>query len=582
MKILICTSESGMNAGGLALHCSQLKEIFKELGHSVEVEILLNPDDINVLDGGYDSELGNKIRSSYKLNIMIQKYKDVDICVSCGAGRTSYFAMLFCKANKKPLYIVLCGSEVNLSFEKAELAFYNKESFVYASKIIGLSEELNNNARLLSSNGSCKYYVIPNICEISNGDNSIDISKKNLIYATGASFLGEKKGIANLLYAFADLIKKRSQDKLYLFGKIDEDIMSQYESLIEMNGLNNNVEFFGYVDRDSFHKKMEEVDVYIQASPFEGFGNAVAEALALGKDILISNTGYIAESIIDKFPNHIFESLEPEAISKKISEYAEKTYKKNESQTIRDLLEKLLSKEKIVSAWGNVLDSSPSCVKCMDEHTCISVMFHDVFDSYTGIDYAVEGFEKLVQKAYEKGYKLCSAKEYFGSLDKSNLIVCTFDDGYENVYKNAFPLMDKYGFSATVYICPDLIGQDNSWNHKDSVNRRHLSHEMIADLVNNNWEIGSHGLSHINMLRLSEHELDKCLELSKEQLKRYGVINSYCYPYGSFNEFVKKKVAKYYKNAFSVSIGGPNYEFDMYQITRLTPEELVDRLELTT
>ena len=37
MRILLCTSEFGNKAGGLAFHCMQLKAIFEQLGHSVYV-----------------------------------------------------------------------------------------------------------------------------------------------------------------------------------------------------------------------------------------------------------------------------------------------------------------------------------------------------------------------------------------------------------------------------------------------------------------------------------------------------------------------------------------------------------------
>ena len=171
-------------------------------------------------------------------------------------------------------------------------------------------------------------------------------------------------------------------------------------------------------------------------------------------------------------------------------------------------------------------------------------------------------------------------REYLKKKEKKNTIICTFDDGYENVFKNAFPIMKRYGFTATVYVCPDLIGKDNSWNHKDDMNRKHMTHEMLVELADAGWEIGSHGLMHINMLRLSECALEHNLKESKKQLEIYGLIDSFCYPYGAFNAFIKEKVEKYYANAFSVSIGGCDYINDLYQLTRMTPEELIERLGL--
>lgn len=587
MEILLCTSEIGLDAGGLALHCEQLKKIFTDLGHTVHIEVILKPSEYYVIDGGYDLELGNKICYAYKLKQMIKKYKNrVDLCISCGAGRTAYYSMLFCKEKNIPLYIVLCGSEVNLSWEKVDLAFYNKEAFAYTSQVIGLSEELLKNAKRYIGNRSVKYRIIPLICQMENNNGNEIIEKKEyskVVYASGASFLGEKKGIANLLLAFSDLINNLKRDDiLYLFGKIDDDIKKQYLEIIINNSLENNVYLCGYLPRKDYIKKMKEVDVYIQASPFEGFGMSVAEAVNEGKDILISDTGYIAEMIGEKFQNHIMDSLNPADMSKSIYRFSEEIIIKNDKSAIRRLLSNLLSEDSVVSQWKEVLLNNQENIFSRDKCSCCTVMFHDVDSMYSGVDYAKEGFERLIQVLFENNYKLCSVKEYFSAIDKENRIICTFDDGYENVYKNALPIMKRYGFTATVYICPDLIGKNNLWNHRDEINRRHLDEKMVFALVESGWEIGSHGLSHMNMIRLSDHELEKCLFDSKDRLEKFGKIDSFCYPYGVFNLFIKEKVKKYYSNAFSVTVGGNDYRNDMYQITRLTPEALIDHLELSS
>lgn len=579
MKILLCTSEFGNGAGGLAFHCSQLRYIFEKLGHTVYVEILLNNDGYKIIDGGYDQELSDKIRIAYKLKLMSEIYSSkIDLCISCGAGMTSYKAMLFCKKNKIPLGIVLCGSEMNLACGKADLAYYNLKSSEYASYIIGISKELVENAKLYIESLHKKYYIIPiaynfDINDISN--NQVKRTDGSLIFATGSAFIGEKKGISNLILAFSNYIKKiKRNDKLYIYGKIDEDIKLQYLDIINENNLNNNVLIFGYLSRQEFISKLSEIDIYIQASPFEGCGISVLEAIKAGKEILISNSGFIAETIRDEYPNHIIKSLETNKFAQQLCYFAENVYKIKKNEKIKLKMQKILSENKIMTKWNEVLNYIPVNEKLKDDNF-IAVMFHDINNSYTGIDYAIDGFEKLLNIVFQKGYKLCSVRKYFESVNKENLIVCTFDDGYENVYKNAFPIMEQYGFSATVFLCPDLIGKNNSWNHRDDANRRHLTHKMILELVKSGWEIGSHGLSHINLLRLSEHELNYTLSESKKLLQEYGVIDTFCYPYGIFNLYIKNMVKKYYTKAFSVTVGSKNYKYDPFQITRLTPEDLL-------
>jgi peptidoglycan/xylan/chitin deacetylase (PgdA/CDA1 family) len=51
-------------------------------------------------------------------------------------------------------------------------------------------------------------------------------------------------------------------------------------------------------------------------------------------------------------------------------------------------------------------------------------------------------------------------------------IILTFDDGYECVYSLVRPILSKFGFKATCFLCPDYIGTedryDNSWDVGDS------------------------------------------------------------------------------------------------------------------
>lgn len=92
------------------------------------------------------------------------------------------------------------------------------------------------------------------------------------------------------------------------------------------------------------------------------------------------------------------------------------------------------------------------------------IVYHDVFKDKSGATLpwfvSMENFEK--QLAY--------LKRHYVNLPLSDLIhaagsgrpiprngiTITFDDGYENNYKYAAPLLRKYGFTATFFVCPDF------------------------------------------------------------------------------------------------------------------------------
>lgn len=101
-------------------------------------------------------------------------------------------------------------------------------------------------------------------------------------------------------------------------------------------------------------------------------------------------------------------------------------------------------------------------------------------------------------------------------------VVITFDDGYLDVYKNAFPIMQRFGFPGVAYIIVDQL-EIKGYLHAD-----HLEEMLTAD-----WEIGSHTLSHSD---LRQENLDLRAEISGSRQTLEEVISAsvktFSFPYG--------------------------------------------------
>lgn len=152
-------------------------------------------------------------------------------------------------------------------------------------------------------------------------------------------------------------------------------------------------------------------------------------------------------------------------------------------------------------------------------------------------------FEKQITFALEKGYQFFTVGEYAESSE-INKAALTFDDGYESVHQNAFPILKKYNIPATVFINPAYVGQQNTWDVNIGwLKFRHMTWNQIIELEKSGWEIGSHGLSHRDLTRLDKSALKNELTLSKRLLERRlkKQISSVSYPFGNTNQMVCKE-----------------------------------------
>jgi peptidoglycan/xylan/chitin deacetylase (PgdA/CDA1 family) len=144
--------------------------------------------------------------------------------------------------------------------------------------------------------------------------------------------------------------------------------------------------------------------------------------------------------------------------------------------------------------------------------------------------------EYLKRNGYEPVY-LDTLIETFKSKKSvpANWIVLTFDDGFKDFYTNVYPVLKRYGFQATLFVAPGVIGKfDNylSWEELQIISTEGLV------------EIGSHALMHSPLTCLNVEEARRRILASKSLLeKNLGKkIHVFAYPYGALNSDIRKIV----------------------------------------
>ena len=193
--------------------------------------------------------------------------------------------------------------------------------------------------------------------------------------------------------------------------------------------------------------------------------------------------------------------------------------------------------------------------------------YHKIDDTFIALAVRPEDFDAQMKYLSEHGYHTITPDELYDSLAGNaelpeNPVLITFDDGYEDNYKNAYPILKKYGFKGTIFVVSSFLGVYPNYITGDQ------AREMDAD----NISIQSHTVDHKSMTDLSDDELRAELVDSKKKIeKELGhEINYMAYPTGTYNLHIANLVKEAgYKAAFTIKYGNVDKASNIYALERV-------------
>jgi peptidoglycan/xylan/chitin deacetylase (PgdA/CDA1 family) len=107
------------------------------------------------------------------------------------------------------------------------------------------------------------------------------------------------------------------------------------------------------------------------------------------------------------------------------------------------------------------------------------------------------------------------------SGDTGHRTVLTFDDGFRDVYENAWPLLRERRMPFTIYLTTAYVGGPMRWEGSTARTQgaSALTWDQLNEMVDSGLcTIGNHTHTHVRPERLSEDELDLCSEAIEARL----------------------------------------------------------------
>ena len=188
-------------------------------------------------------------------------------------------------------------------------------------------------------------------------------------------------------------------------------------------------------------------------------------------------------------------------------------------------------------------------------------------------------FATQIRYLHESGYRTATLAEIAGILNAPSTatdkrVVITFDDGYRDFYSEAFPVLNQYGFTATMFL-PTAYISDSRVRFKG---RDCLTWKEVQELKRYGILFGSHTVNHPQLRELNMGAVNEEIVKSKLTIEeKLGcVVDTFAYPYafpqtdGDFKKLLRDSLRRAgYQNGVCTTVGRANRRSETLFLERL-------------
>jgi peptidoglycan/xylan/chitin deacetylase (PgdA/CDA1 family) len=203
--------------------------------------------------------------------------------------------------------------------------------------------------------------------------------------------------------------------------------------------------------------------------------------------------------------------------------------------------------------------------------------FHALDQGTDPTGFPPASFERAIKKWHAGGWHTISLLEAVEQLRHRapfhpKSFVVTFDDGYDSVYQKAFHVLQECRMTATIFVSPNADGRTSGETSLPRLHHRpSLRWNEIREMHAHGIQFGAHTLTHPDLTKLDEKEIDRELRVSQQALSDAlgESVPLFAYPFGIQNARVREVTARYYAAACSDRLGIANPNSDLFALERV-------------
>ena len=350
MKIALLSEKYTPDIGGLAISTGRMGHLLASAGHKVRVfapssnlpatkKQTLPHSGVSVTRFGAHKRVDDTLVNWFELIVDEHKREPFDLLHAYFLPMAGFVAAYAGKYLNIPSVVSIRGNDI-------ERAAFDPSKFSHVMYALQNASAVTTNASELAK--KAKAFVDRDIFLIPNGIDTecFKPMERNLALAESlgleggkrkeersgewkvesgvpvVGFVGElreKKGLATLLSAYAQINKKQPAS-LLIVGEVREGEDKKWFDEFLQSNPNLKIIVTGYISHNDLPAYYSLMDVFVHPSLRDGMPNAVLEAMACGKTVIATPVGGVKDVIVDGVNGLLVNVNDAEGLAEKVAE----------------------------------------------------------------------------------------------------------------------------------------------------------------------------------------------------------------------------------------------------------------------